>query len=246
MMHYGSYPGFYSMITMLPGKNFGIFSSINGGRNERSYTVNSLIHSYAMDLALDVKPDPNISSSCSFPPPQDEPQNKSSTQVTDCKDAIIAEYSLPTRHLLKYEGNYSHPVFGNLTFWVTGGKLHLKYNNIIFEMYPQSQDIFCIQTLESSWFIGPQQTTFHKHAHDGTLTSVSVPFITNPGEDNWFRRLPPGVSHEQWRDELCGSRSGVTEPCPELVTAASHNRDSTFPLFVSVLFVLFHIATELL
>ncbi len=55
-MHYGSFPGFYSQITLMPEAKFGIYTSFNGGEQHYPWTINSLLHTYAMDVALDIKP----------------------------------------------------------------------------------------------------------------------------------------------------------------------------------------------
>ena len=195
LMHYGSFPGFYSLITIVPSLNFGIYTSINGGEQDYPWTLNSLIHTVAIDLALDQGPWLTAEASCTFPPGSLEMMNS---------DPFVVDTSYkPQRPLKDYTGLYYHPIFNNVTFSQVN-KTHLEtlIGNIKFHVFPNSEkDTFTLLVIDKGWYVGPSTITFSQgKGSPNTINSVQIPFL-EPNDPPLFKRPPTGRDFSQWRHE---------------------------------------------
>ena len=211
-MHYGSFPGFYSLITIVPDLNVGIFTSMNGGEQDYPWTVNSLIHTYAIDLALDQDPWLSEERSCTFPP--------GSLEMMISDPFVIDKSHKSQRPLGDYVGVYYHPIFNNVTFSLFN-RTHLQalLGDIRFSAFPHSEkDTFTLLVIDKGWYVGPATITFSQDSGGrNSIDNVHIPFL-EPSDPPTFKRPPLDKEFSLWRQE-------EEETC-----RATHMRESSYRL----------------
>lgn len=217
-MHYGSYPGYYSMITMVPSMNFSIFTSINGGAMSTPFSINTFIHTRALDLAM-------IHRGASSPntTPDISQCRTESAYLRSCGNNDI----LPMRHLKRYTGIYYNAAFGNLSFSIEedeerGNLFVMTYNALRFRaVFQLGEDYtkFCIETLDEKYryTFPPNEIKFTRNIVTDIIQSVSVPSFS---EDDQFVKLPEDVSFEEWSLRGCDTSEPPCDKTQTLATAA--------------------------
>jgi len=130
VLHYGSFIGAYSLITLLPELHLGIFSSYNGAIQNDPYTVNSLLHVHLIDLFLAVLPSvDNASHWCSLP-------GVSQSRRSNVDETHEARGS-PIYPLSAYIGIYWHVVLGEFEVLDDGtGTLMARYGSLETRLQP--------------------------------------------------------------------------------------------------------------
>ncbi|ELU06886.1 hypothetical protein CAPTEDRAFT_218319 [Capitella teleta] len=156
--HYGSFPGFYSMLTMSLDKKFAIFSSINGGEQPTPYNIHSLLHTYIVDMLMDRAPwlDTHMGWAC-----------------TGSVDRAAYEMESVDRNVTSwrsddsYEGVYTNRAMGTVTVDATtrSGVLLVQYGLMSFLTYPwhrwgSQKDIFLAEVVTREWLISHFNITF--------------------------------------------------------------------------------------
>jgi len=151
MSHYGSFPGYYSLITIAPSQGYGIFSTINGGTQQSPYTINSLLHTYILDLLQGVRPwlDARMSTACFFPNDRAEYSTLGAVELNKTVPAW--------RNTEDYTGMYVHNVLGKITVQVQDSDLYMRYGLMEFVLYPQQRergkDIYLAEATISDWMV---------------------------------------------------------------------------------------------
>ena len=234
LMHYGSFPGFYSLITIVPEMRFGLFTSINGGEQDYPWTLNSLIHTVAIDLALDDQPWTLYQAACIFPP--------GSLEMMNTDPFVIDGSQTSQRPLEEYTGVYYHPIFNNVTFSLFN-RTHLqaKLGDIEFHAFPHSEkDSFTLLVIDKGWYIGPATITFYQGSgSSNVIDQVEIPFLET-NDPPLFKRQPQNTDILQWRqveNEACIT-SRVRESSYALVSEACSLCSSTLQIiwtFISAL-----------
>ena len=230
-MHYGSFPGFYSLITIVPDLNVGIFTSMNGGEQDYPWTVNSLIHTFALDLALDQNPWLSEETSCTFPP--------GSLEMMNTDPFVIDKSHTSQRPLEDYVGMYYHPIFNNATFYLYN-RTHLQaqLSDIRFYAFPRSEkDSFTLLVIDKGWYVGPATITFSQNSGGrNSIDSVQISFL-EPSDPPTFKRPPLDKDYSLWRqeeEETCRS-THVRESSYRLVSNAAHEAFSTSAITIVVI-----------
>ena len=173
-MHYGSFPGYFSMITMVPSLNISIYSSINGGKQRILYTINSLIHVYALDLLMDERPWMSRSDACAF---SHVPGNKTQKSEMLVNSSDIDTSVAPPMTLEAYAGQFYHPVFGILEVKhnETLNRLQMQYGELQYDLYYKENQTFYAE-IQGSWFIPLEEINFRSVRHD-VAHEVQIPFL---------------------------------------------------------------------
>ncbi len=212
LMHYGSFAGAYSLITLVPELRLGLFTSFNGGEQDRPWTITSLIHTYALDLALDREPWTTADDACAFPP------GSRQNEAEDDPFAVEMHHKAQ-RALETYTGVYYHPLWETLNVSLYNAtQLLVKIGHIRFRAFPCSpelKDSFNIVVVDKRWYIGPAQITFLVNPDLETLIDrVEVPFLAFSDRPT-FVREPSAGNVTAWRaqqeENTCGRASGLTQ-----------------------------------
>ncbi|KAL4240720.1 hypothetical protein ACF0H5_001508 [Mactra antiquata] len=129
--HSGSTYGYVSLITLLPDKNVGVFTTMTGPDPGILFRTN--IHTYIADLALGVEPWMNRSTVCTFPEPW---YNKIKKVLKERPKTDIPAI----RVLDKYTGVFKNHAYGSIDVYKnkTSSLLMVKYGFAHFILYPQS------------------------------------------------------------------------------------------------------------
>ncbi len=201
-MHFGSFPGYYSLATLVPSESLAIYTSINGGHQSLPYTINSLIHTYIMNIAFNESPWLTPEGACKF-----------ANQDMDYNVTMNNEQQQPLmRPLVEYVGTYYQPVFGNLSVEETDGKLFMYYGKMEFELRVEHGDVFYTNPTDIEWMMLPDKITFNKKIRsEDEILDVEVPFLER-SIIPVFMKLPTGVSASQWKwemDKSCSKKSSM-------------------------------------
>lgn len=174
MLHYGSLIGAYSLLTLLPELNLGIFTSLNGAVQSDPYTINSLLHVHLIDLFLGVHPSvdvDNVSSQWCSPSPYEmftlRRQNANETSGWTPRNATASAYV----------GVYSHRVLGQFEVRDDGsGMLTATYGTLETRLRPEQSS--------AAEFIGvPTDPAW------SMVIEVPVQFAAMNGDDGRYRRV---------------------------------------------------------
>ena len=174
VLHYGSLIGAYSLLTLLPELNLGIFTSLNGAVQSDPYTINSLLHVHLIDLFLGVHPSvdvDNVSSQWCSPSPYEmftlRRQNANETSGWTPRNATASAYV----------GVYSHRVLGQFEVRDDGsGMLTATYGTLETRLRPEQSS--------AAEFIGvPTDPAW------SMLFEVTVQFAAMNGDDGRYRRV---------------------------------------------------------
>ena len=168
-MHYGSYPGLYSMITLLRGLNLGIFTSMHGAKNTIPFEYLNLLHLYIMDLFMGKTPWLNGTSVCSFPRWGQFTRTQSTSGVPKRKPLQRPAY--------EYIGTYMHPVFGDLIVRRSGKGLQMKFGRIVSNMFPVNSTHFNIYEIVHEWLIGGARVEFVFDSDNSSVVSIKIPSL---------------------------------------------------------------------
>lgn len=134
MLHYGSLPGAYTLLVLVPDLQLGIFLSHNGAIQRDPYTINALILTHLLDIALglpswisDFERDAcNFPTSIHFKPVNPAPSHQNASDFAR------------TRHQVHtYVGIYEHPVLGKVKVRHEQRRLRLSYGLIDSDLLPQ-------------------------------------------------------------------------------------------------------------
>jgi len=141
VLHYGSLMGAYSLITLLPDIQLGIFSSYNGAIQTDPYTINSLLHVHLIDLLIGVQP--------------------SVDNASYWRDLLAVSHAYrphtpgsPLYPSSAYEGIYWHAVLGQFEVWADDdtGTLMARYGSLETRLQPlQSGLKFVGLPTDASW-----------------------------------------------------------------------------------------------
>jgi len=128
VLHYGSLIGAYSLLTLLPELQLGVFSSYNGAVQHDPYTINSLLHVHLIDMLLGAKPSVNASYWCSH---LDSRRSESTHSTAD------ETRGSPLYHVGAYVGIYWHTILGQFEVWDEGtGTLMARYGSLEVRLQP--------------------------------------------------------------------------------------------------------------
>lgn len=162
------------MITISLDQRFAIFSSINGGDQNRPYAINSLLHTYAMDLLLGRKPwlDIRMGLAC---------------RVSQYLASNTNRSIPPWRTEESYTGVYEHPAMGQVRVEGTTrkGLLFMQYGLLQFILYPLKStsecDVYDAEAVTRDWMISEFHVEFFRD-QDNNIESVLLPFTE--GQDD--------------------------------------------------------------
>jgi hypothetical protein len=182
LSHFGSFPGSYSHISLLPDLNLGVFSSFNGGHQCYPYVINPLLHTYVLDLLLGEDPWLDNQTMCEFLHGGGE------------------GWELPTHpplglyvnSLERYRGRYVHPVYGQARVDEKGGKLRVHYGRMNFTMRLTSlrkdKAIFETEIGVIEWLISSVEVTFAIDADTEEVSTMTLPFLQDFEQPGMFYR----------------------------------------------------------
>ena len=199
-MHYGSFPGYYSLATLIPSQSLAIFTSINGGHQGLPYTINSLIHTYIMDLAFKETPWLTPENACQL-----------FNHEMDYNVTMDFDRSKPPpRPLSEYTGHYYHAVFGDLFIRRKDHKLKMFYGKMEFTLFVHDGDTFYAEPIDLQWMMLAEKVTFNRRNRNSEMImDIEVPFLERSALPV-FLKLPHDVSSKQWKGEIDKSCSKKT------------------------------------
>ena len=185
VLHYGSLIGTYSLITLLPELDLGIFSSYNGAMQTDAFTINSLLHVHLIDLFTGHQPSiDNASHWCSIP---DHIQFLR-PNVTETRRFR------PLYPASAYVGVYWHAVLGDFDVWQDAdGALMTRYGSLETRLHPLQSGLHFIGVpTDPSWSILIQSVSVNFSAVNGhqQCRHVTVNLLTN----TTFQRRDASVS----------------------------------------------------
>ena len=160
--HSGNLLGFYTRLTMVPSKNLGIFTSVNGGHPDvMPIRTMEMAHLHLLDLLMGETPWLTNETICKlpFPLPADASWELPNENINDDVKSDERAQQLP---LATYAGEYGNFAYGNITISVNSSQnvLELHYGVI------------------GHWYLIP---TASKHQFNMTGTGVFYYRPANPG-----------------------------------------------------------------
>ena len=178
--HHGWFPGLYSMITLLPSRNIGIYTAINGGRQLLPHTILSLLHTYLLDILLDVEtPWLNRTTACSFPG-EDIQLKDMQTKEATLKTFIASLNVAMEERDVKYIGCYWSSLYAGITVNISANNnssdvdyLEMRLGRITMALRPIGDDHFYAVPISDHWLIRPMQVTFV--TSNGYVSSLQLP-----------------------------------------------------------------------
>lgn len=187
-MHYGSSFGHYSMVELVPSSGLGVFTAINGGQQSSSYSLNTLLHTYILDLMIQGNSWLTPQRACEF-------------------EQLHYNFQLPFERnhsaydFRKYYGLYYNPMFSNLTIEVRSGNPMLIYGTWQFYLYHEN-NMFYIEPITSYWLFLYDIIVFHPDPADSqVIHSVDIHFL-EPKVIPRFVKYQQDWDYENWKYEL--------------------------------------------
>ena len=125
LLHSGSTYGYRSFITLFPGQNIGVFTSMNG--EDDNYILRILLHNFLSDVALGVTPWLDAAAICG--------------RLTAPKYTGYSNTNSPKRPRAEYLGLYVSPIYGNLNVEMDSNNEHLvlRYGVATWDLWTKSK-----------------------------------------------------------------------------------------------------------
>jgi len=208
VLHYGSLLGEYSLITLLPELQLGIFSFYNGAIQTDPFTINSLLHVHLVDLFIGVQP--SVDSACHW-----------------CSHPDISQYHLPNINetsylsplhpISAYTGFYRHAVLGMFEVWDNGTEtLMTRYGSLEtrLQSLPSGLDFLGVPT-DPAWsmFIQSVHVKFAALNGDQQCRHVTVHLL----QHTIFERLSENSGSVQIVTKKLSSSAATALPSTSLV-----------------------------
>lgn len=228
-MHYGSLPGAYTLLALVPDLQLGIFLTYNGAIQNDPYTMNALILTHLLDTALGL---PSWISdferdACNFPNNAHFRFRAPAPPHPNVSDFARTRHQVHT-----YVGVYEHPVLGKVKVRYDQRRLRLNYGLIDSDLLPQNTSL----RHEVEDFVGIPQRSGWVQMIDRFLVRfssldadhktplfrhVTVPLLNdgndsmNDGVDSTFTRVHQGHDHHMETSSFSAPSSSAKRlKCP--------------------------------
>ncbi|CAH1777837.1 unnamed protein product [Owenia fusiformis] len=236
--HSGGISTYSSLLNLFPDKNAGVYGVVNGGGPHKSVGLKMILN-YASDLLLNQEPWLNQSTACTFPQPWEPPVPGNTSPVT------TPTYRLDLELDNEYNGNYSHPMFGDISVHSTlhQGAVQLKLNFGRFGVFSLSRSADLSNSFKATFSgilsylstsdlkVPPLMLIFKDKNKAGKMTRLEFP-VDQMIKTDFIRDFK--------LNDIMGNSNAITCPC--CTNRASKNAyNGRYFVHMAIIFISIHV-----